>query len=66
MGNKKIDPKQLKDTRKDLNNHYLKPPFWIMIRKLLISIDFAFEYSPVNIPSEKKRIKNRLKRKNKK
>lgn len=62
---KKIDPKVFKETRKNIASTYLNPPFWVYIRKLLISIDFAFENIP-NIPNEKKRLKNRQKRKKKK
>lgn len=63
--NKKIDPKVFKETRKDIASVYLNPPFWIVVRKVLMSIDFSFEYSPTNIPNEKKRLKNRQKRKRK-
>lgn len=52
--------------KKDLRITIINSKFWNnadhIMRKMLVSIDFEFEYTP-NTPNEKKRIKNRNKRK---
>lgn len=62
---KKVDPILFKEVRKQINETYINKSLWVILRKILISIDFWLDVSPINNIDEKKRLKNRLKRKRK-